>query len=284
MDHGELEEIKEAHRKIYCELYNDTFENNRQYNIPRAQLILTDIPYNVGNDAYGSNPTWYNGGDIKNGQDPKKAGKAFFHTDGDFNLLNFFGFCVRLLKPEPKGETNKAPCIIIFCSFEQTYLLSEYAKQFGFKHSMPLFFIKDYSPQVLKANMRPVGAVEFALLLYRDKLPKFNNNGKMVFNWFNWGRDDETKIHPTQKPIGILERLIEVFTDEDDTVIDPCAGSGSTLIASRNLLRNSYGFEISKEFYAKARVWIDNASINLFNHQYVPSKPKNEQLSVFNDK
>ena len=284
MDHGELEEIKEAHRKIYCELYNDTFENNRQYNIPRAQLILTDIPYNVGNNAYGSNPTWYKGGDINNGQDPKKAGKAFFHTDGDFNLLNFFGFCVRLLKPEPKGETNKAPCIIIFCSFEQTYLLSEYAKQFGFKHSMPLFFIKDYSPQVLKANMRPVGAVEFALLLYRDKLPKFNNNGKMVFNWFNWGRDDEEKIHPTQKPLGVLERLIEVFTDEDDTVIDPCAGSGSTLIASRNLLRNSYGFEISKEFYAKSKVWIDNASINLFNHEFVPSKPRNEQLSVFGDK
>lgn len=283
MNEDELRAIKEEHRKIYCELYNDTFENNRQYNIPRAQLILTDIPYNVGDNAYGSNPTWYNGGDIKNGQDPKKAGKAFFNTDGDFNVLNFFGFCSRLLKPEPKGENNKAPCIIIFCSFEQTYWLGEYAKQFGFKHSLPLFFIKDYSPQVLKANMRPVGAVEFALMLYRDKLPKFNNHGKMIFNWFNWVREDETKIHPTQKPVGILERLIEIFTDEDDTVIDPCAGSGSTLIASRNRNRNSFGFEISKDFYNKAIKWISEKPVNLFNSNYVPAKPKNEQLNLLED-
>ena len=55
-----------------------------------------------------------------------------------------------------------------------------YGKKYGFKNSYPLFFIKNYSPQVLKANMRIVGATEFAVVLYRDKLPKFNNNKEMV--------------------------------------------------------------------------------------------------------
>ena len=40
------------------ELYNDSFQNYKGYQIPKAQLILTDVPYNLGNNAYVSNPTW----------------------------------------------------------------------------------------------------------------------------------------------------------------------------------------------------------------------------------
>ena len=78
----------------------------------------------------------------------------------------------------------------------------------------------------------------------------------MVFNWFTWERDSRKeypKIHPTQKPIGVLKRLIEIFTDEGDVVIDPCAGSGSTLRAAYELGRNAYGFEIDKNFYTQAK-------------------------------
>ena len=41
-----------------CELYTDHFENAKRYNIPRAQLIIADIPYNLGNNAYASDPRW----------------------------------------------------------------------------------------------------------------------------------------------------------------------------------------------------------------------------------
>lgn len=46
------------------ELYHDNFQNYKRYGIPRAQLVIADIPYNIGKDAYGSNPMWYNGGTI----------------------------------------------------------------------------------------------------------------------------------------------------------------------------------------------------------------------------
>ena len=49
--------------KIPCEIYNDHFENAKRYQIPKAQLIIADIPYNLGNNAYASNPQWYEGGD-----------------------------------------------------------------------------------------------------------------------------------------------------------------------------------------------------------------------------
>lgn len=50
------------------ELFNDHFENAKRYQIPRAQLIIADIPYNLGNNAYASDPRWYEDGDNKNGE------------------------------------------------------------------------------------------------------------------------------------------------------------------------------------------------------------------------
>ena len=236
------------------ELYNDNFQNYKRYGIPKAQLVIADIPYNLGANAYASSTEWYIDGDNKKGES-KKAGKAFFKTDNNFKIAEYMHFCSRLLIKEPK-ERGKAPAMIVFCSFEQMPIVIEYGKRYGFKNSYPIFFIKNYSAQVLKANMKIVGAVEHAVVLYRDKLPKFNNDGHMIFNWFEWKRDSVKqypKIHPTQKPIKVLKRLIEIFTDEGDTVIDPVAGSGSTLRACMELNRNCYGFEIDKNFYKMAK-------------------------------
>lgn len=261
-------------KKIKVEMYHDHFENSKQYNIPRAQLIIADIPYNLGNNAYASNPSWYVDGDNKNGES-KLAGKSFFKTDENFKIGNFFDFCVRLLKPEPK-ETGKAPCMIIFCAFEQMHYVIEKAKEYGFNKSQPRFFIKNYSAQVLKANMRAVGATEFAVILWRDKLPKFNNNGKMVFDWTKWERDSSVpKIHPTQKPIGILKELIETYTDPYDVVIDPVAGSGTTLRAAYEIGRSAYGFEIERKFYKLAQEkMLNNMAV------YKPMELNFKQLNV----
>ncbi|ADV47062.1 DNA-methyltransferase [Nitratifractor salsuginis] len=241
-----------SNKKIKIRLFNDNFQNFKRYNIPRAQLVIADIPYNLGNNAYASNPMWYKDGDRKNGES-KKAGKAFFNSDYNFNIAEFFHFCSKLLIKEPK-EAGKAPCMIVFCAFEQIPSIVEYAKKHGFKNSIPLFFIKNYSAQVLKANMRIVGATEHAVILYRDKLPKFNNRGRMIYNWMEWRRDGKEipKIHPTQKPVNLLAHLVQLFTDEGDTVIDPVAGSGSTLRACFELNRNGYGFEVSRDMYRLA--------------------------------
>lgn len=252
-------------------LINDNFQNFKRYGIQKAQLVIADIPYNIGNNFYGSNPMWYKGGERTNGES-KLAGKGAFNMDYNFNIAEYFHFCNRLLKKEPKktngrGRSSDAPCMIIFCSFEQMETVIKYADKHGFKKYIHLTFIKNYSPQVLKANMRIVGATEHALVLYRDKLPKFRNGlkidengknirgtGKMIFDWITWEQDgkDIPKIHPTQKPVKVIKKLIEIFTDENDIVIDPCAGSGSTLRACQELNRKGYGFEISKEFYKRA--------------------------------
>ena len=260
-------------------------QNYKKYAIPPAQLIIADVPYNVGNNFYGSNPMWYNGGDNKNGES-KLAGKAAFNSDFNFNLYEYFHFCSKMLKkddpnPVQRGRSSNSPCMIVFCSFEQIHTLIKAAEKNGFIHYIPLVFCKNYSPQVLKANMRIVGAVEYALVLYRDKLPKFRNgvqsdeNGKtipgtghMIFNWFTWERDgkDIPKIHPAQKSVKVLKKLIQTFTDQGDVVIDPCAGSGTTLRAAHELGRSAFGFEIDRNFYARAKeemlVFHENAQMS----------------------
>lgn len=236
-------------------LINDHFQNFKRYGIPRAQLIIADIPYNVGVNAYGSNPSWYIGGDNHNGES-ELAGKSFFDTDKNFNVNEFFHFCSKLIIKEPK-ERGKAGCMIVFCEFEQQFALIEIARKYGFANYINLVFRKNFSAQVLKANMRIVGNCEYGMLFYRDKLPKFNNNGKMVFNCIDYEKDMKLKkIHPTQKSLAVLKKLITWFTDEKDVIIDPVAGSGSTLIAAEELGRRAYGFEIKKDFYKSACAWI----------------------------
>lgn len=231
------------------EMINDHFQNFKRYQIPKAQLIIADIPYNLGANAYGSNPAWYVDGDRKNGESAL-AGKQFFDTDKNFRVPEFMHFASRMLRPEPKAK-GEAPCMIVFCAFDQQWPIIEEARKAGFKNYINLVFRKRTSPQVLKANMRVVGNAEYALILYRDKLPLFNNRGRMVMNIMDWPRAaGAPKVHPTQKPIALLENLIDLFTNPGDVVIDPCAGSGSTLVAAANLNRRAYGFEIKKEFCA----------------------------------
>lgn len=263
--------LQDSERKMKkVELYNDHFQNFKVYGIPHAQLIIADPPYNLGKNAYASNPAWYKDGDNKNGES-ELAGKEFFDTDKDFRPAEFMHFCSQMLVKEPKNgvtdndldngkddkdgsrKKSKAPCMVLFCAFEQMQYYIDLGKRYGFMHYIPLVFRKNFSAQVLKANMKIVGNCEYGLVLYKDKLPKFNNGGRMIFNCFDWVRDDETpKVHPTQKPVQLIRRLIEIFTDKGDVVIDPCAGSGSSLLAAAQIGRRAYGFEIKKDFYKKA--------------------------------
>ena len=264
--------MTERKRKLKCEIWNDSMQNWKSKPIQKAQLIIADVPYNVGTQFYGSNPVWYKGGDNKNGES-KLAGKAAFASDYNFNLYEYFHFCSQLMKKEPKkggarGRSSDAPCMIVFCSFQQQFTLIEAAKKHGFVHYIPLTFVKKSSPQALKANMRIVGATERAILFYRSYLPKFRNGaeydadgkpirgtGHMVLDWMPYERDGKEipKIHPTQKSVKLLKQLIEVCTDPGDVVIDPCFGSGATGRACLETGRQFYGFEINKEFYRRAK-------------------------------
>ena len=242
--------------KVWCV----TLNTNSVFLVRRNGLIAFSGNC-LGKKAYASNPSWYVGGSISNGESDL-AGEEFFDTDKDFRPAEFMHFCSQMLRPEPK-EKGKAPCMIIFCGWEQQFYYKELGERYGFKGCIPLVFRKNYSAQVLKANMKVVGNCEYGLILYRDKLPKFNNNGEMIFNCMEFPRElGMPRTHPTQKPIPLLKRLIGLFTDPDDVVIDPTAGSCSSIIAAASMQRKAYGFEIKKQIYTQGvkncKHWISN--------------------------
>lgn len=67
---------------------------------------------------------------------------------------------------------------------------------------------------------------------------------------------DKGGLHPTQKPVALMEYLIKTYTNEGETVLDFTCGSGTTLVACKNLNRNGIGIELDKDYYeiAKARI------------------------------
>ena len=107
--------------------------------------------------------------------------------------------------------------------------------------------------------MRIVGNCEYAVLFYRDKLPKFNNNGKMVFNAMPWPREQVSKIHPTQKPVELFRWCIERVTKPGNTVIDPYMGSGPCGVACVQTGRNFIGIEIDPGYFEIAQQRIEAA-------------------------
>jgi DNA modification methylase len=100
--------------------------------------------------------------------------------------------------------------------------------------------------------------VEHILIMRRGNT--FNNG----LHWSNYTGvyDDKllTQIHPFEKPISLLERLIAIYTDQGDTVLDPFMGSGSVGVSCARLNRNFIGVEIDKDYFEIANTRITNAN------------------------
>src|SRR5690606_12195895 len=95
-------------------------------------------------------------------------------------------------------------------------------------------------------------------------------------------RDTTTpKVHPTQKSIHVLKKLIEIFTDVGDVVIDPVAGSGVTLLAAEQMGRKSYGFEIKKQYVEDFKNKIaQEVQISLMQYKYEQKRKEVQQKFV----
>ena len=141
-------------------------------------------------------------------------------------------------------------------------------------------WIKNNSTGFQLANKRPMKKHEIISVFY-NKQPtynpqglqpygKVNKRGSMGDNWDEMSSNqyiqkytnyptqlleysyDKEKLHPTQKPVALFEYLIKTYTNEGETVLDNCMGSGTTAIACLNTNRNFIGFELDKEYFDMA--------------------------------
>lgn len=117
-------------------------------------------------------------------------------------------------------------------------------------------------PLPLNAKSRFLNAWEVAII---GKKPGSTWNSNYQHNILKFqAPKGKNRIHPTQKPLELIEKLIELTTNKDDLVVDPFMGSGTTAAACKILKRNYIGFEIDKEYCKKAIERVGTTPTTLF--------------------
>jgi len=119
----------------------------------------------------------------------------------------------------------------------------------------------NYNPQ-MRTGFKPYKTKKGGLTdNYRkdsvDEVITISNGERYPLNTLNFTRD-KNKIHPTQKPVALMEYLIKTYTNENETVLDFTMGGGSTGVACLNTKRSFIGIELDEEYFNIAKTRIDN--------------------------
>ena len=216
-------------------IYNeDCMEVFKRIDDSSVQLILTDIPY----------------GEVsKNGEERAKysgqlrkidKGKADELT---FELEEFLSECYRVCKGS----------IYIFCGIEQVSNIFSYFK--NKKDCMVRRCAwKKTNPTPSNGQHMWLSSMENCIFIKKRKTI-FNENCKSSVWDFPTGR---SKVHPTEKPLALFEKLILASSNEGDLILDPCMGSGTTIIGAINNNRNFIGIELDNTYFDIAKQRIEN--------------------------
>jgi site-specific DNA-methyltransferase (adenine-specific) len=129
-----------------------------------------------------------------------------------------------------------------------------------------VFNTTKYNPQMVEGKMRKKGGYPSKneeQAISRGTEPKTNNlyYPKAILE-FSKANNKESGLHPTQKPVALLEYLIKTYTSENETVLDNCMGSGSTGVACMNTNRQFIGIELDKSYFEIAEKRIKEADKN----------------------
>lgn len=160
-----------------------------------------------------------------------------------------------------------------------------------------LIWDKQRGCDFLNANIKPLKSHEDIMVFYKkkptynkqvwfDKPYKRTKNGSLSNNYGSrnsaWSESkngernplsilrfarDGKRIHPTQKPVALLEYLIKTYTNAGDTVLDNCMGSGSTIVAAIRTNRKYIGFELDNEYYSIAEDRIQKELESISNEE-----------------
>ena len=209
-------------------LHGDCLEMMKDIPDGSVDMVLTDPPYGMSFQS-----------DYRKNKYDKIKG------DSDLNWLNdFVNEMHRVSKPNTAHY--------VFCSFHHIDKFKQ-AIERKFKIKNILTWVKNNTSMGdLKGDFAP--KTEFVIFFHKGRKLI---NGKRDSNVLEFKRT-QNKLHPTQKPVDMLEFMIEKFSDESDIILDPFMGSGSTGIACLNTNRNFIGIELDETYFNLAKERIEN--------------------------
>lgn len=241
------QEYSDSNHKI---IHDDALDALRGLEDGSIDLIFADPPYNIGKDFDGLKENW---------------------SEDDFLKWCFVWLeeCSRVLSPVGTfylmNSTENMPYLDIWCRkhfFVKSRIIWKYdssgvqAKNyFGSMYEPMLMLTKKANNYTFNADEILVEAKTGAkrkLIDYRKNPPQPYNTKKVPGNVWEFSRVrfkmDEYENHPTQKPEALLERIIKVSSNENETVLDPFSGTFTTSAVAKKLGRKSVGIEINEEY------------------------------------
>ena len=205
-------------------------------------LIVTDPPYRTISGGHNT-PKWISG--YGNSVLYKNDGKIFEYNNIDH--YEWLKESYRILKNDSH--------IYIMTNLLNLFSLKETAEKVGFKLHNLLVWEKN----TCNANRWYMKNCEYILFMRKGKAKPINNKSSKTIHKYN--NIVGNKIHPTEKPVELMELYIKNSTKENDVVLDPFMGSGSTGIASKELNRNFIGIEIDEKYFNIAKERIEKISL-----------------------
>ncbi len=200
-------------------------------------LLLTDPPYGISS-PYSTEK-----------QIPRrlrKNGADFIMPKGEFGAWDHKFSPQKwtdIILPKVNGW------VTIFCAHRQIPEYSDILDGHGFVAVNALVWHKT-NPVPFNHKFKMLSAWESAVM---GKRPATKFNGKSVHNVFTYkSPSPQHRIHPTQKPVALMEKLVELFTDKGDLVLDPFAGGATTTLACMNTGRKSLAFENDRKYFELA--------------------------------
>lgn len=191
-----------------------------------VDLVLTDPPYNIARD--------------NNFTTMGRAGLDFGEWDKNADIFSYISECFRVL--------NKNGSFIVFNSWRNLGSIAEYAEKLGFV-AKDMLRLEKSNPMPRNRDRRYITDYECAIWFTMPKAKWCFNRLDQSYQRPKFLCPVDKGLHPTQKSLKLMNELIKIHSNEGDLILDCFSGSGTTLLAAKNLNRQFIGIEKDENYY-----------------------------------
>jgi len=213
-----------------------------------VDLILTDPPWMISSEVIihrSMNPIKYRA---------KTSIKLDFGSWDHFNNEDEYWDFTRSWLVESTRVLKEKGHLITFFDQNKTTPLIKLARRFGLMMRQHLYWLKTNPvPRARKVDF--MVALEHAVWFTKGSKSKatFNYQLGQQRNYIEAAIPQHPRLHPTQKPVEVLEMWVRYLSNPNDTVLDPLCGSGSTLVAAKKLGRRFIGIDLNENYVEMAK-------------------------------
>ena len=211
----------------------DCLEVMKQIPDKSIDLVLTDPPYNIARE--------------NNFSTMGRAGIDFGEWDKGFDLFSYIDQVSRVL--------NKDGSFVVFNAWRNLGAIADYAEKQGFE-TKDMIRLEKSNPMPRNRDRRYITDYECAIWFVKEKAKWTFNRQDDKYQRPKFVACIESGLHPTQKNLSLMENLVKIHSNENNVVLDPFMGSGTTGLACKNLNRHFIGIEQNANYFeiAKGRI------------------------------